>query len=100
MRFALGFILGILLVIGCGNAGYFPYKYYNISLPPECYDKGQLLGKSGSHGWADLPLSNCRPDPNGNKMKCSLVFTPDFYSAKGEYLKCQQDLSNCQKKCK
>jgi hypothetical protein len=97
--FGIGTLAGICFMVACGAVGVFPYRYYSLALPDDCYDRGALLGKQGNGGWKDLPLSTCRPD-KGNKLKCITVLDGDFYSAKGDYLKCEQDLSACQKNCK
>ncbi len=92
-------VVGIIAGIACGAHGDFPYPFYNLSMPPECYEKGILLGKEGKHGWKDRPLSTCAPDPDGSKMKCAVAYVGDFYSAQGDFMKCQSDLGACQKKC-
>jgi hypothetical protein len=100
IMFTLGFLAGASLIYACAGAiGYFPYRYYALSLSEDCYEKGMLSGKPGKEGWPDLPLNNCKPD-SGNLLKCLLMTDSDFYAAKTDFLKCEQDLSNCQKKCK
>lgn len=96
-NFLQGFILGtVLVVVGC--AASFPFRYYSTSMPSSCYDQGTLLGKTGSSGWQDLPLDNCKPDPkpSGIALKCLTMLAPDYYSMKADYLKCQNDLIKCQ----
>lgn len=96
------FIIGLIAGISgaCGAASFFPYRYYGISMPKECYSQGKLLGKKGHKGWGDLPLSDCMPDTSGNNLRCLVALDGDFYAAKGDFLKCQEDLGACQKRCK
>lgn len=91
-----GFIISLLFLVACGVS--YPYKYYAIQMAPECYDKGMLLGVSGSDGWPDKPLTEIKPDAT-TKLKSITLFIDDFYAAKGDYLKCHNDLIACQKKC-
>ena len=99
--FVMGLVAGVCFMVACGSGPVFPYHYYGLSMPAECYEKGTLLGKTGKDGWRDIPLSNCLPDPKGGtELKCITVLDGDFYAGKGDYLKCQQSLSDCEKKCK
>lgn len=92
-------------MVGCATA--FPYRYYATSMPPSCYDLGQLLGKTGSGGWPDASLDQCKPDPDlppGSpsgapqpvKLKCMTMLVDDFYSLKADDEKCHADLQICQ----
>jgi hypothetical protein len=98
---AVGSLVTLVIVLaGCAS---FPWRYYATQMPGECYDKGTLLGKSGSDGWPDRKLSECKPDPDlapgqpaGKKLKCITLFDEDFYSLKADNEKCHKDLAICQ----
>lgn len=112
--FVSGFFLAILSVVSCATTGTWPWPFYAPSMPVECYDKGQLLGKLGSDGWPDQAMELCKPDPDPDpdpsitptpgptpvKLKCIVTKIDDFYSAKAAYEKCESDLVACQKSCK
>jgi hypothetical protein len=102
-REVLSFVCGaVVVLIGCAST--FPYKYYATSMPGGCYDEGTLLGVSGSSGWPDVALDECKPDPAPSPgasttpvlLKCITMMAPDFYASKAAYLKCQNDLKVCQ----
>lgn len=91
-NFIAGYVLGLMSVVACAGV---TYKYYGISLPDECYDKGNLLGKLGNAGWPDLPLSQCRPD-DVVKGKCVVQIQDEYFKMKTELEQCRQALSDCQ----
>lgn len=90
----IGFALGVTMMVGCSAT--FPYQYYATSMPEECYDKGNLLGKLGKDGWKDQPMTECKPGAS-KKLKCITMFDGDFYSLKADDLKCHSDLQSCQR---
>lgn len=116
--FLPGFILGLLTIAGCATV--FPWRYYNSNIPERkiteqdvgkslsdlAYDEGILLGKSGSGGWPDAPLNQCKPDPLPSpgaspspvpdELKCVTVLVDDFYSLKADDEKCHANLQTCQ----
>jgi hypothetical protein len=98
-QFIAGYLLGVLSLVGCAAA---QYRYYGVSMPDECYDKGQLLGKQGDAEWKDLPLSMCKPDAQ-IKGKCTVEFQEDHFAKdqefelkKKELVSCQQKLESCE----
>lgn len=98
--YPIGVLLGVLTVIACAST--FPWPYYATKMPDSCYDQGSLLGKQGS--WPDLPLADCKPDPQPSPstssaptmLKCITVKIDDFYSIKADDEKCHSDLKMCQ----
>lgn len=88
--------LGVFTIVGCASAWKFPYPYYAEQMEPSCYDAGQLLGKSGSQGWPDLSLKECKPDEQ-IKLKCMVVKVDDFYSMKSDDEKTHAALDSCQR---
>lgn len=104
--YSIGILMGIVTVVGCASTG-FPWLYYNAQMPESCYDQGKLLGKTGSGGWPDLSLSECKPDPvpSGSPtpgrpspvlLKCMTMKADDFYSLRADDEKCHADLQICQ----
>lgn len=91
--FILGYGFGVLTLVACANV---TYKYYGISMPDECYDKGTLLGKVGNDGWKDLPLTECKPDQS-IKGKCVMQTTADFFNKEKDLQECQKALDACQR---
>jgi hypothetical protein len=103
-----GWGMGLLTAFGCASSPTFPWKFYTPSMPPTCYDEGQLLGKLGSDGWPDLSLDECKPDPMPSPGaspnpgpspvldRCMIMNTQDFYAMQAAYLTCQNDLIACQ----
>lgn len=89
-----GLLIAAVMLVGCATV--FPWPYYGPSMPDSCYDQGTLLGKTGSDGWKDLPLSECKPDAKV-KIKCITQKIDDFYSLKADDMKCHKDLQICQK---
>lgn len=99
MKFFKGYMTGIFcgIVTLYSCAATVNYKYYTPSMPDDCYDHGQLLGKLGNDGWPDLPLSECKPDdtPNG-KAKCAVQLLDDYFKKDIALKTCEQKLSDCQ----
>lgn len=93
--FCFGLILGLLFFVSCGSL---VYKYYGIDVPDECYERGKLLGKQGSGGWADLSFTECEPDET-TKGKCVIMQRTEFFAAKTELEQVRQALKDCQKNC-
>lgn len=91
-RILLGYSLGLLTLLSCAGVN---YKYYGLELSPQCFDQGTLLGKQGSSGWEDLPLSSCKPDEI-KKGKCIVMTSDEFFAAKQETLQLRQALKDCQ----
>jgi hypothetical protein len=89
---AMAYLLGVISMVGCASIS---YRYYTMSLPDDCYDKGTLWGKQGSGGWPDLPFLDCKPD-SGNKGKCIAMMTSEFISQKKDLDECHVALDSCQ----
>lgn len=99
-----GYGLGLLTISACATA--FPWKYYATDMPTSCYDQGKLLGKSGTGGWPDLTLDQCKPDPEPSpgsspitqpvELKCMTMLVADFTELKADDEKCHADLNSCQ----
>lgn len=100
MKSHLNFICGFLLATFCwlGCASVQTYRYYGMEITPECYDKGQMLGKMGKDGWPDMPLKECAPDAAG-KHNCVLELRADHFNKQRDLNNCQSDLIACQKAC-
>lgn len=92
--FILGYGFGILTLIACATST--PYRYYGLSIPDDCYDKGTLLGHQGSDGWADLPFDECKPD-QAIKGKCVIMRDADWFAKDKDLKDCQTALISCQK---
>jgi|SRR5271166_1194366 len=93
LREAGYFVLGFALSLACATTQ--QYKYYGMNLSSDCYTSGSLLGKQGSDGWPDLPLSDCAPDAQV-KGKCAIQLASDFFAKDKALADCQQQLSDCQ----
>lgn len=89
-RILFGYFLGLLSVVACG-AG---YKYYGLNVPPECYDKGTLLGPD-EDGSKDKPFTICKPEP-GIKGKCYVIERTVMNSVEKDLFQCQQRLKDCE----
>lgn len=85
--FLCGFVF-CLLMVGCAG---FSYRFYGLELFD--YTHGTLLGPSAKD---DLPFSRCAPDKS-SAHKCVIMFTPDFYSFKKDYIDTQNKLKTCEK---
>lgn len=101
------YLLGVLSMASCASV--WTFRSYNAeirdrtiteadvgkSLADLAYSEGMLLGKLGSDGWPDLPLSDCKPDAT-NKMKCATMMLPEFYRLKDDDEKCHERLQACE----
>ena len=67
----------------------FNYQSYVIHL-----EEGTLQGAAPKD---DLSLSDCKHDDQG--YHCMAMMIPEFYRLRGDKLKCDLDLTNCQKNC-
>src|SRR5215469_14150950 len=87
-----GFIFALVLAAGCAAT---TWRYYGEQLPGRtivqadvgeklsdlCYNEGRLLGKEGSDGWPDLPLTECKPD-TALAGKCVVQMTETYRALK------------------
>jgi len=92
--FTSGMICGVLVsLFGCAAAVVYPY--YGMNLPVNCYTEGNAIGKPGSGGWPNFPMSECAPDAT-NKGKCWLEKTEDHFAKDKDLTDCHIALDSCQ----
>lgn len=92
-RLIIGLLFGACLS-ACASA--VQYRYYGMSIPPESFDRGDLLGRQGSDGWPDMAFSICKPDQQV-RGKCVVMQTAEFFSMKRELEQLRRDLDACQR---